>query len=116
LAIYQKADQLAHGVYKIAKKLPREEMFGLSSQLKRAVLSVPTNIVEGYARHSDQAFKNFLAISYSSLVEVEYLLYFTYQENLVSQDDFKGIQPQIEELEKMLWQFISKIKKDIAQR
>ncbi|OGL35435.1 hypothetical protein A3F65_01665 [Candidatus Saccharibacteria bacterium RIFCSPHIGHO2_12_FULL_47_16b] len=57
--LLEKADQYAHDIYQLAKQLPKEESFGLSTQLKRAALSVPLNIVEGYARQSSQSEANF---------------------------------------------------------
>ena len=58
LRVWQKADELAFEIYEITKKFPKGEIYGLTSQLRRAALSIPTNIVEGYARKGDfPAFK-----------------------------------------------------------
>ena len=54
LIAWQKADELAYEIYKMTKAFPRDEIYGLTSQIRRAALSVPTNIVEGYARKGDK--------------------------------------------------------------
>ncbi len=60
---WQKADILAHKSYEISQYFPKSEVFGLTSQLRRAVLSVPLNIIEGYARVNKNEFRRFLSIS-----------------------------------------------------
>lgn len=79
LIAWQKADLLAKEVYKITTKFPKDEIYGLTSQLRRAILSVPLNIIEGYARNNRKEFKNFLRIAYASLIETEYLELKDYQ-------------------------------------
>ena len=71
LLVWQKAMQLAKMVYLLQKGLPKEEMYGLGDQIRRAVVSVPSNIAEGYGRGSDAEFKRFLAISRGSLFELK---------------------------------------------
>jgi four helix bundle protein len=70
LVIWQKAIQLAKEVYTLTRAFPREELFGLTSQLRRAVVSVSSNIAEGHARQGRE-FKHFLSIARGSLAEVE---------------------------------------------
>ena len=65
----QKADAYARNIYHGTKKFPRDELFGLTSQLRRAALSVPLNIIEGYARNSTRELSHFFRISYASLRE-----------------------------------------------
>jgi len=62
-----KADQYAHEAYKLTLELPKDELYGIAAQLKRAALSVPLNIVEGYARQSGKSQIQFLRTSYGSL-------------------------------------------------
>ena len=68
----QKADKLAHKGYDLTYKFPREEMYCLISQVRRALLSVPSNIVEGYHRNRTALFLNHLEIAYASLAEAKY--------------------------------------------
>jgi four helix bundle protein len=71
-------DELVHFVYDLTITFPKEERFDLTSQLKRAALSIVLNYIEGYARQRKAVLKNFLEISYGSLKETAYLLYFSY--------------------------------------
>ena len=79
LLVWQRAHQLVMMIYKISESFPRSEMFGLTSQIRRAAVSVPANIVEGYAAGGKGQFARFLNIAQGSLAEVEYYL-------LLSQD------------------------------
>lgn len=74
LKAFELADDLALAVYKHTRNFPREELFGLTAQLRRAAVSVPSNIVEGCARHSEADYLHFLDIAYASSREVEYQL------------------------------------------
>ncbi len=71
LDAWKAAMRLAKDVYKLSLKLPREELYGLTSQIRRAAVSVPSNIAEGAARSSDKEFIQFLYISLGSLAELE---------------------------------------------
>ena len=70
LIVWQKAMDLVEDVYKKTKGFPREELYGLTSQLRRAVVSVPSNIAEGQGRSSTKEFLHHLSIAYGSLCEV----------------------------------------------
>jgi len=72
----KKMDEYAHLVYKVTKDFPKEERYGIVSQLRRAALSVILNYIEGFARHKKAVKKNFWEISYGSLKESKYLLIF----------------------------------------
>jgi len=76
LIVWQKAYKLVIEVYKITKNFPNDEIYGLSSQMRRAAVSIPSNIAEGYGRYYNKEYKQFLSIAYSSLCELEtqYLL------------------------------------------
>ena len=71
LIVWQKAMDLVQGVYTATKSFPREEIYGLTSQLRRAAVSVPSNIAEGQGRKSTSEFLHHLSIAYGSLMEVE---------------------------------------------
>ncbi len=76
LRTFQYADELALAVYKKTRSFPREEMFGITSQMRRAGLSIPTNIVEGSFRSSEAEYLNFLNIALGSVGELGYLIGF----------------------------------------
>lgn len=82
--LLKKADSYAHSVYELTKQLPKDELFGLTSQLRRAALSVPLNIIEGYARQSTKVQVQFLHVSYGSLKESQYLINFAVEEKLLN--------------------------------
>jgi four helix bundle protein len=71
LIVWQKAMELVMLVYRTTKNLPKEEIYGLTSQMRKAAVSVPSNIAEGQGRQTRKDFRNFLAISLGSLRELE---------------------------------------------
>jgi len=71
LLVWQKAMDLTAAVYQAATAFPKDEIYGLTAQLRRAAVSVPSNVAEGRGRHSTPDFLNFLAIAHGSLCEVE---------------------------------------------
>lgn len=71
LVVWQKAMDLVEAIYQATKDFPKEEMFGLTSQIRRAAVSIPSNIAEGQGRNSTKEFRHHLAIAYGSLQEVE---------------------------------------------
>ena len=71
LVVWQKAMLFAKSVYSLQKQLPKEEVYGLGDQIRRAVVSIPSNIAEGFGRESKSEFKHFLSIARGSLYEVK---------------------------------------------
>lgn len=104
-----KMDKYVHEVYKTSKKFPKDELYGVVSQLRRSSLSVILNYIEGYARCKNKVHKNFLEISYGSLQESKYLLKFSKDEHYLSEDDYKLIEEMNEEIGAMLWGIIRKL-------
>lgn len=104
------ADIYAHAVYKETKQFPKEEMFGIVSQLRRSALSVPLNIVEGYARNSKNTFRNFLEIAFGSLKESLYLIDFSQKENYISEEKSLELKKIGDRISGMLWGTIQKLK------
>jgi four helix bundle protein len=104
-------DELVHHVYNISARFPKEEQFGLTSQLRRATLSIILNYIEGFARQRKQVFKNFLEISYGSLKEVKYLLYFSYKRKYINEKEYQKAIDYTEEIGKMTWGILINLKK-----
>lgn len=103
-------DEYVNKVYDYTKKFPREEMFGLISQFRRASLSIILNYIEGYARQSKNNLRNFLEISYGSLKESKYLIYFSYKRKYLKEIEYKELIDLSERIGAMLWGILSKIK------
>ena len=103
LIIFQKADDLAFQIYKVTESFPRSELFGISSQLRRAALSIPTNIAEGYSRKSRKELKQFINISLGSLAETRYL--FDFSKRLRYHKESDHIATLIDEVGRVLWSF-----------
>ncbi|MDP3723693.1 MAG: four helix bundle protein [Candidatus Omnitrophota bacterium] len=103
--MWQAADRLAHEVYRVTRGFPREEQYGLVSQLRRAAVSVVTNLVEGQARKGRRELKQFTAIALGSLAEVEYLLEFSCTEGYLSEQEYKQVESIRQEVGRLLWSF-----------
>ncbi len=97
-----------HGVYNTTKVFPKEELFGATNQLRRAVLSVALNYVEGYARHTPGDLRRFLKISYGSLKEALYLIRFACERKWVQEDVSNNLKDMGDEIARMLWSTFSR--------
>ena len=113
LDIWHEAHQLALKVYKESRSFPKEEIYGLTSQLRRAVVSIPNNIAEGCGRNSKKELNNFLNISMGSSSEVEYLLLLAHDLNYL-QNEYFGLNKLLVKMRKMLNTFMQQIQQDIA--
>jgi len=105
----QLMDDYVHFVYSLTKKFPREELYGVTSQIRRAALSVILNYIEGYARGRDKVHKNFIEIAYGSLKESKYLLHFSLVEKYLTENDYKKAIVLAEEIGAMLWGILRKL-------
>lgn len=103
LIVWQVADELAHVVYDLTLSFPKDEQFALTSQLRRAVISVVANIIEGYGRYSKNEFRHFLSIALGSLSEVEYYLEFSFKRKYINKTQFKQAVDLRESCGKLLW-------------
>ena len=103
LRAFQLADALVIDLYRATKTFPRDEMFGLTSQLRRAAVSIASNIVEGCARNSQADFLRFLDTAFSSAREVEYQLTVAARLEYLSADRAESLNQQIVETSKVLY-------------
>jgi four helix bundle protein len=103
-------------IYKITENYPKEEIFGLTSQIRRASSSVGINIVEGCGRGSDEDFKRFLRNASGSAFEVEYILLLSKDLNYISEEKFLELSPKAEELKMKISKLILKIEEDINKK
>ena len=104
-----KMNDYAHLVYKATKTFPKEELYGVTSQIRRAALSVILNYIEGFARRKGDNFKlynNFLEISYGSLKESKYLLHFFLIEGYLDIKNYKNLLNLADEIGAMLYKII----------
>jgi four helix bundle protein len=101
LVVWQKWIELVDELYSITKSFPKEEMFGLTSQIRRAAVSVPANIAEGWGRNSTKNYIQFIRISIGSLYEVETLLVIATNQKYISKQIKIDLSDKIDELGKM---------------
>lgn len=109
LEVWKLADDLAFAIYQATKKYPKEEIYGITSQLRRSALSIPTNIVEGYSRKSDKELSHFINIGLGSLAETKYLIYFSHRLDYLPENEYHELGDGYEKLGKMLWRFYESV-------
>ncbi|MBI2610647.1 four helix bundle protein [Candidatus Kaiserbacteria bacterium] len=110
LLVWQKAVELSLGVYTLTKKFPKDELFALTSQMRRAGVSVAANIAEGYGRNTPKEFANFLRISHGSLTELETLLTIAKELSYCTEKDCSTIEMQLDETGRMLYALRAKLR------
>ncbi|MBN1621855.1 MAG: four helix bundle protein [Endomicrobiales bacterium] len=110
LKVWQQGIELVKDIYKISKAFPKEELFGLTSQIKRASISVPSNIAEGFKRNNRNEFAQFLRIALGSLGEVETQIIIAKELNFITKEESEEILKKIDILHKMLIALFNKTK------
>ena len=110
LIVWEKAHILATEIYKATKDFPREELYGITSQIRRAAFSVPLNITEGQASNSKREFLSFLNIANRSLVETEYLLEVALTLCFLTNENYKRLDGFRHEVGLILNAFIKSVK------
>ena len=106
LKVWIKSHQLTLDIYKSTQQFPKEELFGLVSQLRRASASIPTNIAEGSGRKSEKEFIQFLSIALGSANEVDYLIELSKDLGFISQEIWTQLDQEINEIQSMLFVLI----------
>ena len=111
LVVWQKAMDLVVKVYMLTKLLPRDEFYGLTNQIRRAVVSIPSNIAEGNSRHTTQDYIRFLSIARGSKSEVETQLEICIRLNYLTKDQTEPALTLCHEISKMLNSIIQQLAK-----
>lgn len=111
LEVWKYARELVKLVYLLTKSFPKEEIYGLTNQIRRSVVSVPSNIAEGIGRQSNKEIIHFLYIAKGSLQEVETQLYLSFDLEYISNDELKNILEKVISSKKLLNGFMNYYKK-----
>lgn len=110
LLIWQKAMNLVTNTYQITEKFPKEELFGLTSQIRRSAISLPSNIAEGYGRDSNKELLRFINIAIGSLFEFQTQIEIAKNINYLNENEFKNLYEETRELEAMIISFSKRLK------
>ena len=110
LTVWQNSINLVTDVYKITKDFPAEEKFGLTTQLQRSAVSIPSNIAEGTGRSTDRDFANFLSMALGSSYELETQILISNNLNYLNDEKMKSILDALNDIQKMLASLINKLK------
>ncbi len=108
LIVWQKSVYLAEIVYKLTSKFPKDEKYGLTSQVRRSSVSIASNIAEGAGRNSEKEFRNFLGIANGSLNELNTQLEIARRLNILDREELKEITSLGDEVQKMIYTLIKK--------
>jgi four helix bundle protein len=111
LRAFELADEVTMLVYRVTQKFPKEEIYGLTSQMRRAAVSVPSNIVEGCAREGEVEYLRFLEIAFGSLRELHYQLGLSNRLGYPEESEFSACEEKIIETEKVLSGLIRSLRK-----
>ena len=109
LVVWQDSIQLAKAIYKLTEKFPKHETYALADQIRRAVVSVPSNIAEGQARKAPGDFRRFLHIALGSLAEVDTQLVLAQEFGYLNANDVDSLFEQIQVLRKKLYALINSL-------
>lgn len=110
ILVWQRSHALTLEVYRLTKSFPKEEMFSITSQMRRAASSIPANIAEGCGRDGDAELKRFMNISLGSACELDYFLLLAGDLGYIRADEVAKLATEILEIRRMLGAFIQKLK------
>ena len=109
IIVWQKSKSLVRYIYTITTRFPKDDLYGLISQIRRSAISIPSNIAEGYGRNSNSEFTRFLRIATGSLYELETQIDIAHDIGFIPDDTYKIFLDQATEISKMLRSFIQKL-------
>jgi four helix bundle protein len=111
LIVWQKAHVFVLAVYKTTRSFPKEELFNLTSQLRRAGTSIPTNLAEGCGGFSQKEFARYIQIALGSALEIEYLVFLSFELGYLSFEDYKKLDNDINEIKAMMINLLRKVRR-----
>jgi len=112
LKVWEKSHSLAVNIYQISSKFPPSELYGITSQIRRACTSIPANIAEGCGRDGEAEFRRFIQITLGSASELEYHLSLSRDLKFLNEEKYKQLDTQVTEIKRMLTGLIQKLKAD----
>lgn len=113
LKIWQRSMDLVVNIYKLSAGFPKDELYGLQSQMRRCAVSVPSNIAEGAGRGTDRQFKHFLEIAMGSINELATQVEISFQLNYLEASVKEGLTDEIAQIYKMVLTFYKSLKNDV---
>ena len=112
LIVWQKSRYLVKDIYKLTQKFPADERFGLTQQIRRAAVSIPSNIAEGSGRGTNNDFSHFIDIANGSAFELETQMYLALDLEYISQSEFEEIAIKLIDVEKLIYNFKKSLSKN----
>lgn len=109
LTVWEKAHQLTLAIYRVTAGFPSDEIYGLTSQIRRAASSIPSNIAEGCGRQGDAELSRFCTIARGSASELEYQILLSHDLQLIQPDDYERLTQQAVEIKRMLTVLVQKL-------
>jgi four helix bundle protein len=110
LKVWQRSHALTLAVYRLTKGFPKDELFGLTSQMRRASVSIPSNIAEGCGRDGDAELKRFLNIALGSACELDYHILLATELGYIDASEARILGPEVLEIRRMLGTFVQRLK------
>lgn len=112
LIVWQKSIELIKSIYQLTSNFPESELYGIVMQIRRAAISIPSNIAEGYGRRSHKEYFQFYAIAYGSVLELETQLIIAKELNFAQEEQCKKVELLLNEVIKMLYVMVYRKRKE----
>lgn len=110
LRIWQKGIEIVKDVYTLTKKLPKEELYGLTSQMRRSAISIPSNVAEGFKRYHNKEYSQFLYIALGSIGELETQIIIARELKFIADKELIAISEKIDHISRMISSLIGKLR------
>jgi len=115
LLVWQKAKKVARAVYEVTRAFPREERFGLTSQMRSSALSIPSNVAEGFGRRGPREYVRFLLIARGSVFELETQLEIAMEVSMLPEDKYHEVTGMLDEVERILEALIRSVERNTSK-